>query len=150
MSETLMLKSPVTGQPLQEISVQDITLFKDPDTGGYWLRFESLQALADLQATPLEEVYTGEIKRVHQGRFCPEDNTPLEEFEFEEHSNVKVDYCPTCNGLWLDAGELTQLLAYLEAFEFGDHLRHDHEHEPHLSQRVMLFLYQLIRYPPMP
>jgi uncharacterized protein len=34
---------------------------------------------------------------------CPRDGGELEERAFQ---NLKVDVCPKCNGVWLDAGEL--------------------------------------------
>lgn len=37
---------------------------------------------------------------------CPRDGTPLEEKEMEQ---VKIDFCPQCRGIWLDAGELEML-----------------------------------------
>jgi hypothetical protein len=37
---------------------------------------------------------------------CPRDGSPLVETESE---NVKIDSCPKCKGVWLDAGELEQL-----------------------------------------
>ena len=37
---------------------------------------------------------------------CPKDGTPLA--SLEQHG-VTVEQCPTCHGLWLDAGELQQL-----------------------------------------
>ena len=38
---------------------------------------------------------------------CPRDGTALDERIFE---SVRVDVCPSCHGIWLDAGELAQLL----------------------------------------
>jgi len=37
---------------------------------------------------------------------CPRDGTQLVETESEL---VKIDTCPQCKGVWLDAGELDQL-----------------------------------------
>ncbi len=37
---------------------------------------------------------------------CPRDGSELVETESE---NVKIDTCPKCSGVWLDAGELEQL-----------------------------------------
>ena len=37
---------------------------------------------------------------------CPRDGAKLVETESE---NVKIDTCPKCIGVWLDAGELEQL-----------------------------------------
>lgn len=39
-------------------------------------------------------------------RNCPKCAVALAEAEVE---NVKIDRCPQCNGVWLDAGELEQL-----------------------------------------
>jgi len=42
--------------------------------------------------------------------FCPKCRNPrLDEITFP-HSNVAVDRCPTCWGLWFDGGELEQVL----------------------------------------
>ena len=37
---------------------------------------------------------------------CPRCNVPLSE---RETNHVKLDACPQCNGVWLDAGEMDQL-----------------------------------------
>jgi hypothetical protein len=37
---------------------------------------------------------------------CPKDGTDLHTIELH---GVKIDQCPLCNGIWLDAGELEQL-----------------------------------------
>lgn len=141
------LKSPVSDALLVEVTVNNITLHKDPQTGGYWLRQGELESLTEAQETPVLEVHTGETMREHKGRFCPEDGTPLMEFEFEEHSGVRMDICPTCQGLWLDEGEITRLMEYLNNYEYGSH----EPHEEHLgiTDRVMLFLYQLTARPPL-
>lgn len=38
---------------------------------------------------------------------CPIDNTDLKTAERE---GVKIDYCPTCKGVWLDRGELDKII----------------------------------------
>lgn len=38
---------------------------------------------------------------------CPKDGTTMERFDAE---GVAVDRCPTCRGIWLDLGELRELL----------------------------------------
>ena len=37
---------------------------------------------------------------------CPKDGMDLETIELH---GVKIDQCATCNGMWLDAGELEQM-----------------------------------------
>ena len=46
---------------------------------------------------------------------CPKDGTQLVEREFH---NVKVDNCPTCKGMWLDAGEF-EVLAHVDRNEIS-------------------------------
>jgi uncharacterized protein len=42
---------------------------------------------------------------------CPIDDTEL---MMSERSNVEVDYCPKCRGVWLDRGELDKIVARVE------------------------------------
>lgn len=39
---------------------------------------------------------------------CPNDNAPMTTVE---RSGVQFDMCPTCRGVWLDRGELENLMA---------------------------------------
>jgi Zn-finger nucleic acid-binding protein len=38
-----------------------------------------------------------------------------------EYKNIELDYCPTCQGVWFDSGELELLL---ESAKLGDHQRY--------------------------
>lgn len=38
---------------------------------------------------------------------CPVDQSPLVKKRYEE--SIEVDSCPTCEGIWLDKGELSQI-----------------------------------------
>lgn len=38
---------------------------------------------------------------------CPVDNETL---VVSERSNIEIDYCPTCRGVWLDRGELDKII----------------------------------------
>lgn len=46
---------------------------------------------------------------------CPKDGTMLIEREFH---NVKIDNCPTCKGMWLDAGEF-EVLSHVNRSEIS-------------------------------
>jgi Zn-finger nucleic acid-binding protein len=45
---------------------------------------------------------------------CPRDNTALIP---EPQLGIEIDRCPTCNGRWLDSGELDQLEATVPSTE---------------------------------
>lgn len=50
---------------------------------------------------------------------CPKCGASLAEREF---SRVKIDVCPECNGMWLDAGEL-DLLSKVDTSRLGGFVR---------------------------
>ncbi len=76
---------------------------------GNWLQHGELSKLA-AQDTSLEPVAT--VTRT-SSRFCPEDTSPLTEVEFPQQSGLRIDVCPQCQGIWLDANELSQALTLL-------------------------------------
>jgi uncharacterized protein len=65
---------------------------------------------------------------------CPLDNASMREVP---RRGVKIDVCPECRGIWLDAGELEKMLAGAETWEeedFRDRDRRDkdeHEYSKH-------------------
>ena len=45
---------------------------------------------------------------------CPRDNTPL---NVETQMEIEIDHCRSCNGRWLDGGELDKLEATVASTE---------------------------------
>ncbi|ADU12780.1 zf-TFIIB domain-containing protein [Asticcacaulis excentricus] len=41
-------------------------------------------------------------------RCCPDCQIPLKE---KTHGPVRIDKCPQCRGVWLDKGEMNQIVA---------------------------------------
>lgn len=62
----------------------------------------------DLFDTPVE----GQMASKKQ---CPKDDEQMVTVRYG-NSQIKVDLCPTCNGVWLDTDELEKILSYLERF----------------------------------
>lgn len=56
-------------------------------------------------------------------KICPQDFVPLYEVKYNG-SNVKVDLCDVCRGVWLDRGEFKKIIAYLKAKKADEILRH--------------------------
>ena len=57
----------------------------------------------------LDKERTAQERKAHY-RKCPKCGADLRE---EVHGQAKVDICPDCGGMWLDAGELT-LMQHVE------------------------------------
>ena len=64
---------------------------------------------ADQEAERLKELQTARSARVDVQRHCPCatcEGVILDRVQFD---SVEIDKCPSCNGIWLDAGELELL-----------------------------------------
>ena len=60
-------------------------------------------------------------------RMCPVDHNPLSRYEWNLGSGLVFDRCLTCEGLWLDAGELEGYSASVKKFR---------EHPPELTPEI--------------
>lgn len=47
-----------------------------------------------------------------QKKMCPKERMPLYEVRYGD-SNIKVDLCNLCHGVWLDRGEFKNIVVYL-------------------------------------
>jgi Zn-finger nucleic acid-binding protein len=60
---------------------------------------------------------------------CPLDETRMREVP---RRGIKIDVCPECRGVWLEAGELEKMLEGAERWEeedWRDRNRHDDDRE---------------------
>lgn len=91
-----------------------MTLHKPSDNEEeYFARqeYERLRKLAQKQAEQDEAEELRQRKELHF-MHCPKCGGDLAEIEFRK---VKIDKCTMCEGIWLDAGELDQILAKEDA-----------------------------------
>lgn len=155
MADSPDLKSPASDALMTPVIFEGVILYRDPATGGHWLPQGQLQELAeeqiDHELPPLLEV--DESTMHHSGRFCPEEGLELVEYIFAA-SNIRVEQCLSCHGIWLDSGELKKLMTYVhqhpseelvEALATEDA---EGEHDLPLTTRVLAFLYRLTARPP--
>lgn len=144
-------KSPVNDTLLKAVNFHGFTIYQDTESGGHWLPHGVLKGLAErqleLELPPLLDI--DEKTMQHSGRFCPEDEVELVEYAFAG-SEIRIEQCLTCSGIWLDAGELKKLMAYV--FDHTDAMTQVEfdEASENLSrgQRILFFLYKLTERPP--
>lgn len=108
-----------------------------PTTGGIWFdegefgrirkATEKLPELEDLASPAFEAV----PDRVH--RQCPNCSTALYSYRFLYSSPVTLDGCGTCNGIWVDEGELEAMADALIASKV----------KPKLSEEAALALAEM-------
>lgn len=94
-----MTKCPRDGTALDEKVIKGQTVFDCATCHGLWLPksviLTAIKELPDLSDQP------------NASRLCPMDYTDLVAVR---HQGVEVDVCRNCGGVWLDPGELAQIL----------------------------------------
>jgi Zn-finger nucleic acid-binding protein len=108
-----MLSPVAPGVEMVTISIDGILVEQCPASGGHWLDNGELAKLA--KAAPDVEDRTEPSPETTRdtSRLCPRDSTPLVEVHFSAHQGLRLDTCPMCGGIWLDARELSQALTLL-------------------------------------
>ena len=104
--------------------------------GGFWLNKGELNKIAHPIVGDIEfcsQETAG--KKSPSGLECPLcDGVPMVRANFIEFSDIVIDVCPQCKGMWLDKGELEAINAEIDALskvpESWDH-------------RIMTFLSKL-------
>lgn len=90
-----------------------------PKCLGLWFEEDELRQAKDKKDENLkwldfdlwEDASKFEISR--GDRLCPTCRLPLYEVNYGD-SNIKVDVCNICKGVWLDRGEFKQIISYLK------------------------------------
>jgi uncharacterized protein len=121
------MKCPHDGAELAGLTYEaDIEVDRCPDCRGMWLDKGELEAI---QQT-VERSYADEIKKIPDTALtqykaarsarsldslkCPKCSEELHTREHGYCSQIYVDVCPACEGLWLDDGELAALEIFFE------------------------------------
>jgi Zn-finger nucleic acid-binding protein len=108
--------SPVTGKPMEAITLMGTVVDRCVDSGGVWLDAgeleQLLQAAKDSKASI--EDFIGTLPTLNpseaavaEGQPSPITGTAMKR---EKVLGITVDRCPDSGGIWLDARELDRLL----------------------------------------
>ena len=130
-----MPQCPVCHLALGKKEVEGETIPSCAKCGGLWLDKGKLNALLHPDGWDLEYCSTEHPEKdPAEDVPCPACGTNLKRGKFIEYSDITIDYCPDCGGIWLDRGELDDINKELEA------LRHIPDSWQH---KVMVFLSKL-------
>ncbi|GAB4545789.1 MAG: hypothetical protein OHK0023_04610 [Anaerolineae bacterium] len=138
------MRSPVyPDMDMVSVMIEGIALDQCVRSGGYWLDRGELARLAQREMEEVEALLRQgrTIERlIHEtSRLCPRDGTPLQQLEFPGYASLKIDVCPMCGGIWLDAREISQALTLLDLS--ADDQNKD---KPQLTGGVLRFLQHLL------
>jgi uncharacterized protein len=141
---------PACQRPLSQMTIGDLTVQSCSEgCGGVWFGSQELrrftdpgdaagQALAAFAGEPQIQVDSNQRRRCPK---CP-DSVLMRHF-FSAKRAVMVDECPTCAGMWLDAGELGQILSEYSSVEARRHAARASVEEILIDDRMALFEQQL-------
>jgi Zn-finger nucleic acid-binding protein len=84
-----------------------------PQCKGVWLDAGELEAVLSVAAKELAVPPAAQKSAVN---FCPRCSLALYRFSYPQ-TDVKIEMCKNCGGLWLDAGEFREIKAIRQMLE---------------------------------
>ena len=122
------MKSPVFDDVDLEIrEIAGVRVAFCPKSGGVFLRAGELNKIARRHEGDLEYSTVEELEACPPSeRRCPAcPDTVMRRARFLTYSEILVDYCPKCGGMWLEKGELEAINAEIDKIDKGpDDWRH--------------------------
>ena len=119
------MKCPVCSNRLRSVKSKSEIVDVCPGCRGIW--FDSgkfiafVNELAKSEEIAPEDTKFFQPRKVHtvyevkeRSRSCPKCNTKLQKFNYCGDSNVFLDRCSSCGGIWADAGEAEQVAGYIK------------------------------------
>ena len=93
--------------------LQDVAVEACPSCSGMFLDHGELNRVAEPTQGDLEYSTVHEDSLEHDDRFlpinCPRCRSEMDKVEFNIYTGIVLDYCPDCEGFWLDGGELERI-----------------------------------------
>ncbi len=112
---------PQCHHELEAVDVGGIHIDRCPNCEGMWFDKGELRVLKDRQAgRDYEWIHLDlwrdmeKFRAAQQDRYsCPRDGASMTTVHYDK-SNVAIDVCPACDGIWLDKEGYQELLSLLE------------------------------------
>ncbi len=121
---------PDCREKLKEIPFNGVEADKCHSCKGHWFEKDELRMVKDRAEEKINwmdiELWENEdkFKISKKNRKCPSCNIPLYEVDYG-NSDIKVDFCEECEGVWLDKGEFKKIIEYLKE-EAGDKIMNEY------------------------
>jgi len=120
-----LMKCPFCSTNLRQIRSNAASIDTCPECGGVWfdkgkfLPVAKMLAASDkIKPEKIKLFYKRDVKNLYavkeEARLCPKCNLTLKRFNYSGDSNVFLDKCPECGGIWADGKEIYQVASYLK------------------------------------
>jgi len=110
---------PICRINLQKVLFNNVEVDWCPKCLGLWFEQDELQWAKDAKDENIRWLDINLWEKEHEFRIssgqklCPQDRLPLYEVRYGT-SNIRVDLCNICQGIWLDRGEFQKIIQYLQ------------------------------------
>ena len=107
----LALTCPRCQAALTPSTLGSVTIDVCDACGGHWYDAGELERIRELDERPKEPggVAPRWVDSKHDAMSCPRCRRPLDTERYAYSSDLILDRCPNCNGMWVDAGELDRM-----------------------------------------
>ncbi len=110
---------PACKGDLKEISFSGVKTDRCDECEGYWFQKDEFRLVKDKEEEKINWMdidlweNEDEFKISEDNRSCPDCGVALFEVGYG-CSDIKVDFCGECEGVWLDRGEFLKIMEYLK------------------------------------
>lgn len=110
---------PVCKIPLRRTTLGSVPVEECPSCKGAWFDDQELRLAKDEADHDLVWMdfelwkHADQFQADRRGLNCPSDGTALVDVRYGK-TPVRVAFCPSCRGVWLDKGEFTEIIKALE------------------------------------
>jgi len=120
------MKCPVSKiDDLQSIHIGNVSIDSCPECKGFWFDNDELRKAKDIKVGDANwfdiDLWKDESKfsGAKSGKNCPKCENVLYKINYA-NSNVEIDVCKSCKGIWLDRGEFEKILKYVKDKSTGE------------------------------
>lgn len=104
---------------LKQVSFEGVVIDLCPSCAGIWfdqgelgkIKSTAVHALKELDSLAQQIELSADAIL---SKMCPRDGTLLTQYFYLHTTNIELDWCPTCNGIWVEDGELAKINALVE------------------------------------
>lgn len=113
------MKCPKCSAELKEFFSQDLNLARCFNCHGIWFDKNELKKVIDERDMDLAWMHfdlwsdKGKFSAAPGKKICPKCKKTMAVLSYD-NSRVEMDVCADCNGVWLDSGEFTKIVDFLE------------------------------------
>lgn len=112
---------PECRTPLKSFAFHEVVLDECPDCGGVWFddgELKRCQAGGTMSLVEIEDeilpAVNIHVEEDDQGRLCPGCNLRLTTYRYLYTSDILLDECEKCFGVWVQDGELQKMADFLD------------------------------------